>query len=234
MSDRDPPHSDDDDGSAWMLATAGMLAGGVAGELSRPIRELRELLAVVVDSLDHHVSTAKGPTPYSWKQLAVLREQMAEAYLMSRGVARLAGDLAAAVATTAEATAPTDVNKALESALNLARHRVTEQVDVFMDFGAVPTARSVRSRLVLALARLIAAAGDATADQPDGEIHLRTRRVGDDVVVTVQFTGGSERAVAAATDAARPLAVSAGATLQAEYQDDLGGSISIAIPGAHG
>ena len=216
------------------LETAGMLAGGVAGELSRPIRELRELLAMVVDSLDHHVSSAKGPTPYSWKQVGELREQMAEAYLMSRSVARLAGDLATAVVPTGDPIAPTDINKALESALNLARHRVTEQVDVFMDFGAVPTARSARSRLVLALARLIASAGDTTAGQSDAEIHLRTRRVDDAVAITVAYTGGSQQRVVATVAGAASLADGAGAKLSGEWHAETGATFTVTVPGAHG
>ncbi len=114
-----------DKGDDELLAIAGLLAGGVAKELALPIRELRETLAHIVDGLDHHVSTAKGPTPYSWAQVGELRDGVAQANLLSRRAARLASDLSTAAMSASDPRGLVDVNKTLEAALNLARHRVS-------------------------------------------------------------------------------------------------------------
>lgn len=197
---------------AGVLAIAGLLAGGVAAELARPIRELRERLAVIVDELDHHVARAKGPTPYSWEQVGVLRERVAEAYLMSRRAARLAGELAQAAGAAPEAMVAIDVNKTLDAALNLARYRVSAGCEVFADFGAVPVVRGAEGRLLLLCARLIIAA----AEREPHAITLSSRRAADGVVVTIRHDGDPDAAWHAGQVAAlASLAAAASATVEA-------------------
>ncbi len=180
--------STSDKGDEELLAIAGLLAGGVAKELALPIRELRETLAVIVDGLDHHVSTATGPTPYSWAQVGELRDRVAEAYLVSRRAARLAGDLAVAATSASEPRGLVDVNQTIEAALNLARHRVSSEAEVFIDFGVVPAVRAVGGRLLLGLARLIFAAAAAA----QSTISLTSRREGDEVVITIVHDGSPD------------------------------------------
>ncbi len=177
-----------DKGDEELLAIAGLVVGGVAKELAMPIRELRETLAVIVDGLDHHVSSAKGPTPYSWAQVGELRDRVAAAYLLSRRTARLAGDLATAATSVSDQRGLVDVNKTLGAALNLARHRVSSDAEVFIDFGAVPAVPAVAGRLLLGLARLIFAAADAA----QSTITLKSRREGDAVVITVLHDGSPD------------------------------------------
>jgi signal transduction histidine kinase len=216
-----------------VLALTGMLAGGVAADLSRPMRELREMLAVIVDELDHHVATARGPTPFSWKQLGQMRDRVAEAYLLSRQVARLAGDLAAATGSSPGVSA-VDVNKTLEAALNLARHRLAEGTEIFVDLGAVPAVRIVPAQLLLALAHLIVCAADGARAVRDGAVRLSSRREGDHVVVRVCENGQAtpEEVIAVVADAQR-MVEPGSATVEGCVGQDQGGTYAIRIPIGH-
>src|SRR5690606_22561849 len=52
---------------------AGELARTVVLELARPLRELRETLALLMEGIDHHMAEAGGPVPLPWKALEALR-----------------------------------------------------------------------------------------------------------------------------------------------------------------
>lgn len=226
VSDRSP-HEEEE-----LLALAGSLAGGVARELARPIRELREMLAVVVDALDTHVANAKGPTPYSWKQVGELRDRVADAYLISRNVARLAGDLSAAIGETRDdSPSVVDVNKTIEAALNLARHRLATDTEVFIDFGAIPSIRAVPDVLLLTIARIIVVAAERIGDARDGEISLRSRRHGDVVGIHVTDNApGDAPSRAGRVSELQRLAALSGATVEGRALDDGGTEICLRIP----
>ena len=115
------------------MVAAGVLASGVAAELVRPLRELREGLAELVERLDHFANHAKGPHPYPYDDTKLLREELAGAYLSCRKVTRLADDLHSAVDHRAIAAEASDVNRLVEAAMNLARHRISASTEVFVD-----------------------------------------------------------------------------------------------------
>ncbi len=156
---------------------AGRLASGVAAELVRPLRELREELAVMVQQLDRHVIESKGPAPYPWKGTREMREQLAHSYLLSRRVTRLAGELAEAISTQDKRIVEVvDINKLVEAAINLARHRVAADTEVFIDLGAVPLVRVVPSELVLTLSGLISIAAESARGVEGAAISIKTRK----------------------------------------------------------
>jgi C4-dicarboxylate-specific signal transduction histidine kinase len=226
MSDSTKGTGDDE-----MLAFAGVLAGGVARELSRPIRELRELLAIIVDDLDHHVASAKGPTPYSWRQVGRLRDRVADAYLVCRKAARLAGDLAFA-SSGPPVLGAVDVNKTIEAALNLARHRVSSDTELFMDFGALPSVRSNGARLMLAVARLIVSAADAT-EGAAGTISLTSRREDDSAVIYIVHDASTDAdQLAGAAEASNRIGKPIGATVEVIERDG-GAGWALRMPLGH-
>ena len=53
----------------------------IARQLAEPVRALRDRLGLVVDHLERHVATSTGPTPYPWRSLQTLRQDLAAAYL---------------------------------------------------------------------------------------------------------------------------------------------------------
>jgi hypothetical protein len=171
--------SDRSDPDAAYLAAAGALAGGVAAQLCAPLREIRDSLAVMVETLDRHFIEASGPEPYPWYETKALRERIAEAYLLSRQVTRLTHDLARAVAVHRGAPETADVNQLVEQAIALARHRIGEECELSLDLGDAPPVRLVPGELVLLLARLVVSAAEASRGAPGAGVAIETRRERD-------------------------------------------------------
>src|SRR5262245_33592871 len=72
---------------------AGEVAVDVARQLAEPVRALRDRLGLVVDHLERHVATATGPTPYPWRSLQALRQDLGAAYLEVTTIARRLDEL---------------------------------------------------------------------------------------------------------------------------------------------
>jgi C4-dicarboxylate-specific signal transduction histidine kinase len=171
--------SDRPDADSALLAAAGALASGVAAQLNAPLREIRDSLAVMVETLDQHIAHASGPQPYPWVETKALRERIAEAYLLSRAVTRLTSDLARAVSLHRLPPQTADVDKLVEQAIALARHRIGEDSELSIDLGDVPPVRIVPGELVLLLARLLTSAADAARGVTGGGIAIAIRRERD-------------------------------------------------------
>lgn len=187
-----------------LRAVASALASGVTGQLSQPLRALRENLAVMVETLDRYVADAPGPTPYPWKALHALRQELAQAYLLSREIARLAGDLHEGVSAATAAAQTTDVNRCVESALNLARHRVSSHTEVFVDLGSLPPVHVVPGELVLAIAKLVLCCADSAALREGSALSIKTScsRAGaaETVVISIADNGAGPAAAARAAE----------------------------------
>lgn len=170
-----------------LSAVAGVLTAQVARDLSRPLRRLRELLAMTLDSVERHISRAQGPDPYPWKELQVLRQELADAYLLSRETARIAGELAEVACPDdgAGALRPVDVNRQVEAALALLHHRLQGN-ELFVDLGSVPPVRAHAGSLALVVAKLLLCCADSAAAAPGSAVSVRTRYAhedGEDVVI---------------------------------------------------
>lgn len=218
-----------------LRAVASALASGVAGQLSQPLRELRENLAIMVETLDRYVADAPGPTPYPWKSLHVLRQELAHAYLLSREVARLACDLHDGVSGAGGEAQGTDVNQCVESALNLARHRVSSHTEVFVDLGSLPRVHAVPGELVLAIAKLILCCAESAAMREGSAVSIKTScsRAGgtETVVISVADNGaGLPAAVKAAEQVVMPVARRARGTFDGVSQPGRGSAFECRIP----
>lgn len=179
---------------------AGQLAAGVVAELVRPLRELREDLAVLVELFDRHMAEARGPKGLTWRDVETLRQQLADNYLRSRRMTRLVSELADAIAPAPLVPEIVDVNKLVESALNLARHRMAADTEVFVDLGSIPLVRAVAGELLLAISQILAVAADSAGGAEGSAISIKTRRGaddGDDVVIRVADNGRGLPAAAA-------------------------------------
>lgn len=226
MTLKDPSESD-----AAMLATAGELSSGVIAELGAPLRSIRDALAVLVETLDRHFAEARGPEPYPWAATKALRERLAETYLVSREVTRTTGDLARAVALKPGAAEAVDLNKILEQAIALARHRFTGDSDLAVDTAELPPVRLSPGEVVLLVAGLLGHAADgARAAGPGTPIAVRTRRErtegeADRAVLEIAAPGVDEAARALAPLARRILAAAGGELVTA--QDAGGGPAAV-------
>lgn len=226
---KDEPLSGHDEA---LRAVASALASGVAGQLSQPLRELRENLAVMVETLDRYVAEAPGPTPYPWKALHALRQELANAYLLSREVARLAGDLHEGVSAGGGAR-PTDVNRCVESALNLARHRVSRHTEVFVDLGSLPLVHAVPGELMLAIAKLVLCCADSAAMRDGSALSIKTsrRHAGESVVIAVADNGaGLPAAARAAAQVVAPVIRRLRGTFEGVSQPGRGSAFECRLP----
>jgi C4-dicarboxylate-specific signal transduction histidine kinase len=249
MSDRDDDHEPangsrsaprgetDQPDSLQSRAAAGALARGVACELVRPLRELREDLAVLVEVIDRHMAAARGPKGLPWKEVEATRQQLAHCYLRSRKMARLVSELAEAIAPAASGPEPVDVNKVVESALNLSRHRVAADTEVFIDLGSLPLVRVARGDLLLAVARMVGVAADSASGAEGSALSIKTRRErnqesgSDDVVIFVADNGRGRPQAAASVDAlAARVAQAAGGGFSGTSERDKGSVFELRLP----
>lgn len=222
-----------DDAKTLALAAAGSLAGGVAAELRVPLRELRESLAVMVEILDHHLGGNGGPAPYPWEETKALRERIAQAYLTGRKVARLNSDLGDAINSYGQSSELVDVNKLVEVATNLTRHRISAGTELFIDFGKVPAANVVPGEVVLLLARLVTIAADSAHGVPGAAISVKTRceHSGDDIAIYVADSGkGLPAEVAAASTLGKDVARNLGGSFEGTSQPGAGSVFELRIP----
>jgi len=164
------------EGEAAFLAAAGALASGVAAQLGAPLREIRDALAVMVETLDRHFMEARGPEPYPWSETKALRERIAEIYLLSRGVTRLTNDLVRAVSIHRGAPETAEVNQLVEQAIALASHRIGEGRELSFDLGDLPPVWLRPGELVLLLARLLVSARETLRTAPGSGLMVATRR----------------------------------------------------------
>lgn len=214
------------DPDAVFVDAAGHLAREVSAEMVRPLRGLRETLAVAVEKLDRHMGQAKGPEPLPWSQLDRLRQQLADAYLQCRQLTRLASELADVTRDQAVRVEAVDVNKLVDHSLNLARHKIAAHTQVYVDHGAVPLVRGASRLVVLCLVAALAAAAQSAAAGQGASVTIATRQEDTDperVVIEVHDDGGG-------ADTAAALACVIGT----EAAEISGGSFSGASESAHG
>jgi len=222
-------------------AAAGALARGIARELVRPLRELREDLAVVVELLDRHMSGARGPKGLPWKEVEALRQQIADGYLRSRRIARLVSELADAIAPATKVRGPVDVNKLVESALNLSRHRIVSDTEVFIDLGSVPLVRATYGDLLLTVARMIGVAADSASRAEGSALSVKTRRERDEesgrdeVVIFVADNGSGRPAAARSLFAVgEHIAEAMGGMFTGTSERGIGSVFELRLPTGHG
>jgi signal transduction histidine kinase len=209
-------------------AVAGAIATDVTRELAEPLRTLRDRLALMVDAIDRHVSLATGPTPYPWKALALLRQDLADAYLESRELARMVGDFVEGLRTVGSPSAAVDIGKAVEAAVNLASHRVAPRTELLVDLGSVPKVHASPGEVLLVVAQLVLVCAESAAVIDGSAMSVTTRLEAPDgrlpmVLVLVADNGGG-----AAESAAR-VAAHVG-----PWASRHGGSFEGAWTGGHG
>ena len=170
-----PAHRADHDHP--LNAVAGVLASSAVEELARPLRELRQQLASLVDSLEQHARGSEGPSPYPWTSLQSLRQGVAEAYLLSRETARIADELSQVMGESAidPEVRSVDVNRHIEAALALVRSRFSDKTELFVDLGTVPPVCAVPGELSLMVAKLLLCCADSTVNRPGSAVSVQTR-----------------------------------------------------------
>ena len=192
---------------------AGEVAVDVARQLAEPVRALRDRLGLVVDHLERHVATATGPTPYPWRSLQALRQDLAAAYLEATTLARRLAELDRAIDDASPGWF--DLAAAVELGLHLAGHHLAAGIEVLIDLGNTPPARGSPGTVALLVAQLVAVSASSARDLPGSTVSVRVMTDGVWALVTIADNGVGSVRVAALGELARGVMASWGAVVDA-------------------
>jgi signal transduction histidine kinase len=172
----------------------GDIAIEVARQLVDPVRALRDRLGLVVDRLERHVATSTGPTPYPWRSLQGLRQELAAAYLEATQLARRLDEVDRAL----QGGEPSwfDLAAAVDLGLRLAGHHLGPGIELLIDLGSVAPARGTPGTLALLVAQLVATCASSARAVDSSSLSVRVAAEDTWAVVLVADNGeGNERAV---------------------------------------
>lgn len=196
-----------------MKEVAGEVAIEVARQIAEPIRALRDRLGLVVDHLERHVATSTGPTPYPWRSLTTLRQDLAGAYLEATQLARRLEELDRALHD--DQPHAFDLASAVDLGLRLAGHHLGPGIELLFDLGNVPAVRGTPGSLALLVAQLVATCARSARGVPGSSLSVRVSGEPGTGVVTIADNGGGSDKVTMLGDLARGLLAPWGGTVEA-------------------
>jgi signal transduction histidine kinase len=175
------------------LHLGGDVALDVSRQLAEPLRSLRDRLGLVVDHLERFVSTSTGPTPYPWRSLQALRQDLAEAYLEVTQLARRVDELDRALVE--DTPHWFDLSATVDLGLRLANHHLGGGIELLFDLGTAPPTRGAPGTLALLVAQLVAVSADSARAVTGSSLSVRVSAEDAWGVVTIADNGeGSDRA----------------------------------------
>ena len=219
------------EGAAARAQLAGVVASDLAIDLAAPLRMVSDRLAIAVDVIDRHVGTSTGPTPYPWKALVVLRQDLAASYLEGTAAARRIDDLRGVLLTLDRQPSAEPINEAVEVGVHLAGHRVVDHIELIVDLRPVPHGHVERGGLALIVARAVMLCADSAAAVPGAALSVRTRLDPDDDHVAISISDNG-RGIPGVLEAAALMATIAeewGASIDAAVDEDQGCAFEIRV-----
>jgi signal transduction histidine kinase len=178
-------------------AVAGRVAIEIARQLAEPVRALRDRLGLVVDLLERHIATSTGPSPYPWRSVQALRQDLGGAYLEVTALARRVDELDRALdrALDDDAIGWFDPAAAVDHGLRLASHHLAEGLELLVDLGHAPPAWGAPGMLALLVAHLAAECARSAGALPGSTLSVRVGSDGPWAAVLIADNGaGSPRA----------------------------------------
>jgi signal transduction histidine kinase len=185
---------------AQKLESVGRLATGIAHEINTPVQFVGDSIQFVGDAMTELLPLAKQVHPDGDVDLDYLVDEVPRALKRAmEGVDRVATivrSMKMFAHPDATEMAHTELNRAIEATLTVARNEYKYVADLVTDFAPdLPPVRCFISELNQAVLNIVVNAAHAIADtvagtDRRGTIEVRTRRDGDDVVVAVRDTGG--------------------------------------------
>jgi len=192
---------------------AGEVAVEVAHQLAEPVRALRDRLGLVVDHLERHVATSTGPSPYPWRSLQALRQDLAAAYLEATTLARRLDELDRALHD--DPPGWFDPAAAVELGVHLAGHHLGTGIEVLIDLGNTPPVRGIPGALALLVAQLVAVSARSARDLPGSTLSIRVTPDADSALVAIADNGAGSARAAPLGDLARGIIAPWGGTVDA-------------------
>jgi hypothetical protein len=210
---------------------AGAVAADVAIDLAAPLRAASDRLALSVDLIDRHVATSTGPSPYPWRALGALRQDLAASYLDATVAARRIDDLRGVLLTLERPAGTDSVNEAVEVGVHLAGHRLIDTVELLVDLTPVPHGHLERGGLALIVARGVMLCAESAAAIVGSALSVRTSIDPADkrIVVAISDNGRGTAGVLEAATLMAAVAEDWGATIDAAVTDDQGCAFEIRI-----
>ena len=209
------------------------LAGDVAIEISRqvvePLRALRDRLGLVVDHIERHVATSTGPTPYPWRSLTTLRQDLAAAYLEATQLARRLEELDRALSEEAPASG-FDLSAAVDLGLRLAGHHMGTGIELLFDLGNVPPTKGVPGTLSLIVAQLVTVCARSAHAVTGSTLSVRVYAEDGVGVVTIADNGGGDAEAEALGEIARSVITPWGGTIDAASAEGKGCAFELRLP----
>jgi signal transduction histidine kinase len=166
------------------IASVGLLAAGVAHEISNPLTSLVANLELTLSELE--------TLPESEERRGRAREQVGDAMEAAGRIRQLVQDLKLYARGEENARAPVDVRHALDFALRMAAHEVRRCARVVKEYGQVPLVNANEGRLGQVFLNLIVNAAQAIDRDAArvNEIRVMTSTTSHgDVLVEVRDTG---------------------------------------------
>ena len=199
---------------------AGEVAVEIARQLADPVRALRDRLGLVVDHLERHDATSTGPTPYPWRALQGLRQDLAAAYLEATTLARRLDELDRALDDAPPGWF--DLAAAVELGLRLAGHHIASGLELLIDLGNTPAARGTPGTLALLVSQLVSASAQSARDLPGSTLTVRVVSDAPWALVIIADNGAGNERVPALGELARQLLNPWGGTAEAASETGAG------------
>jgi len=208
---------------------AGDVAIEIARQLAEPVRALRDRLGLVVDHLERHVATSTGPTPYPWRSLQTLRQDLAEAYLEVTQLTRRLDELDRALAD--DAPHWFDLSATVDLGLRLANHHLGGGIELLFDLGTAPPVRGAPGTLALLIAQLVAVSAASAREAPGSSLSVRVSAEDDAYgIVTIADNGNGTDRAAELGELARSVIVPWGGTADAASAAGQGCAFELRLP----
>ncbi|HEY5935353.1 MAG TPA: hypothetical protein VIU61_11975 [Kofleriaceae bacterium] len=199
---------------------AGEVAVEIARRLADPVRALRDRLGLVVDHLERHVATSTGPTPYPWRSLQALRQDLAGAYLEATTLARRLDELDRALDD--DPPGWFDLATAVDLGLRLANHHLDTGIELLVDLASTPLVRGSPGTLALLVAQLVAVCARSATELPGSTLSVRSSIDGSWALVTIADNGAGSDRVLSLGDVARDLVMTWGGAADAASEPGQG------------
>jgi signal transduction histidine kinase len=183
---------------------AGEIAVEVARDVAEPIRALRDRLGLVVDHLERHVATSTGPTPYPWRSLQTLRQDLGGAYLEVTQLARRLEELDRALAMETPAE-PFSIAAAVDLGLRLAGHHLGPDIELLVDLGEAPPVRGSSGTLALVVAQLVSVCARSARGAQGSTLTVRVGTEDGAGAITIADNGAGDSRVETAAETARAI-----------------------------
>lgn len=214
----------------------GTLAIEITQHVADPVRGLRDRLGLVVDHLERFVSTSTGPTPYPWRSLQSLRQDLAAAYLEVTQLARRLDELDRAILDRAETTF--DLATAVDLGLRLAGHHLAPTgpdalaapFEQLFDLGNTSPVRGIPGTFALVVAQLVGVCARSARAADNSSLSVRVWTDDGAPTVLIADNGNGDAACDEAGALARDMLAGWGVTVDAASQPGQGCAFELRFP----